>query len=170
ESLQETYESRIAKNTVEYEQVQAAIKDTLQHVDDSDDDLVAMYTQKEAYEKGLQEIEDDYYASRGKINETEEQITHLRRQKEQVDFLLDELRDKKTNLKLDLNALKERLSVEFSIDINDLSLPEPNEGETVAVQDEETLRQKTDKLRRQLDDFGSINPMAMEAYQEMNER
>ncbi|WP_262246657.1 chromosome segregation protein SMC [Parapedobacter soli] len=170
ESLQETYESRIAKNTVEYEQVQAAIKDTLQHVDDSDDDLVAMYTQKEAYEKGLQEIEDDYYASRGKINETEEQITHLRRQKEQVDVLLDELRDKKTNLKLDLNALKERLSVEFSIDINDLSLPEPNEGETVAVQDEETLRQKTDKLRRQLDDFGSINPMAMEAYQEMNER
>ena len=173
ESMRDTYENRIAKNAAEYEQVQAAIKDTLQHVDDSDEDLIAMYAQKETYEKGLQEVEADYYAARGKINEIEEQITRLRRQKEQVDFLFDELRDKKTNLKLDLNALKERLSVEFSIDINDLAPAEPGSDETASAgpqEDEETLRQKTEKLRRQLDEFGSINPMAMEAYQEMNER
>ncbi|SEL16920.1 chromosome segregation protein SMC [Parapedobacter koreensis] len=173
ESLRDTYETRMAKNAAEYEQVQAGIKDTLQHVDESDEDLIAMYAQKEAFEKGLQEVEEEYYASRGKINETEEQITHLRRQKEQVDFLFDELRDKKTNLKLDLNALKERLSVEFSIDINEL-MAAVSEGSVDAAaepqEDEESLRQKTEKLRRQLDDFGSINPMAMEAYQEMNER
>src|SRR3546814_9171766 len=57
ESLRDTYESRITKNAVEYEQVQAAIKDTLQHVDDSDEDLAAMYAQKEAYEKGLRSEE-----------------------------------------------------------------------------------------------------------------
>ncbi|GGC35527.1 chromosome partition protein Smc [Parapedobacter defluvii] len=173
ESLRETYETRIAKNMAEYEQVQADIKDTLQHVDDSDEDLIAMYAQKEAYEKGLQDVEEDYYASRGKINETEEQITRLRRQKEQVDFLFDELRDKKTNLKLDLNALKERLSVEFSIDITELMsnhTEESNTGLQQPEEDEETLRFKTEKLRRQLDEFGTINPMAMEAYQEMNER
>lgn len=172
ESLQDTYESRITKNEAEYKQVQAAIKDTLQHVDNSDEDLVAMYAQKEAYEKGLQEVEEDYYAARGKINETEEQVTLLRRQKEQVDFLFDELRDKKTTLKLDLNALKERLAVEFSVDINDLTPPTGDDVDVDMAQqdDEDTLRQKTDKLRRQLDDFGSINPMAMEAYQEMNER
>jgi len=173
ESLRETYETRIAKNMAEYEQVQADIKDTLQHVDDSDEDLIAMYAQKEAYEKGLQDVEEDYYASRGKINETEEQITRLRRQKEQVDFLFDELRDKKTNLKLDLNALKERLSVEFSIDITELMSNHTEESATGLQQpeeDEETLRFKTEKLRRQLDEFGTINPMAMEAYQEMNER
>lgn len=172
ENLRDTYESRITKNAAEYEQVQAAIKDTLQHVDNSDEDLMAMYAQKEAYEKGLQEIEEDYYASRGKINETEEQVTQLRRQKEQVDFLFDELRDKKTTLKLDLNALKERLAVEFSIDINDLTptAEEDTDADAVQQDDEDTLRQKTDKLRRQLDEFGNINPMAMEAYQEMNER
>lgn len=173
ESLRETYETRIAKNTAEYEQVQADIKDTLQHVDDSDEDLIAMYAQKEAYEKGLQDVEEDYYTSRGKINETEEQITRLRRQKEQVDFLFDELRDKKTNLKLDLNALKERLSVEFSIDITELMANDANESNadlSPSEEDEETLRLKTEKMRKQLDEFGTINPMAMEAYQEMNER
>src|SRR5690606_34140576 len=140
-------------------------KDILQHVDDSDDDLVTMYNQKEAYEKGLQEVEEDYYAARGKINEIEEQITRLRRQKEQVDFLFDELRDKKTNLKLDLNALKERLSVEFSIDITELMANDTDENNADIQQsedDEETLRFKTEKLRKQLDDFGTINPMAME--------
>src|SRR5690606_25227493 len=155
ESLRETYETRIQKNSAEYEQVQAAIKETLQHVDDSDEDLIAMYAQKEAYEKGLLDVEEDYYASRGKINETEEQVTRLRRQKEQVDFLFDELRDKKTNLKLDLNALKERLSVEFSIDITELMDKQENESETDLPQpeeDEETLRFKTEKLRKQLDD------------------
>ncbi|WP_257667817.1 chromosome segregation protein SMC [Parapedobacter tibetensis] len=166
ESLQETYENRIAKNNTEYEQVRADIKDTLQHVDDSDEDLIAMYAQKEAYEKGLQQVEEDYYTSRGKINEIEEQISQLRRQKDNTDLLFDELRDKKTNLKLDLNTLKERLSVEFSIAIEDLLETTPEEPQ----EDEETLRLKTEKLRRQLDDFGSINPMAMEAYQEMNER
>ncbi len=172
ESLRDTYEERIAKNAVEYEQVQVAIKDTLQHVDDSDEDLVAMYAQKEAYEKGLQEVEEDYYTSRGEINEKEEEVAQLRRKKEHVDILFDELRDKKTTLKLDLNALKERLAVEFSVDINELALPADEGADTTATQqdDEDTLRQKTEKLRRQLDDFGSINPMAMEAYQEMNER
>ncbi|MFB2120094.1 chromosome segregation protein SMC [Parapedobacter sp. 2B3] len=172
ENLRDTYESRITKNAAEYEQVQTAIKDTLQHVDNSDEDLMAMYAQKEAYEKGLQEIEEDYYTSRGKINETEEQVTQLRRQKEQIDFLFDELRDKKTTLKLDLNALKERLAVEFSIDINDLAptAEEDTDADAAQQDDEDTLRQKTDKLRRQLDDFGSINPMAIEAYKEMNER
>src|SRR5690606_11015721 len=56
--------------------------------------------------------------------------------------------------------------------INELTLPADEGADTTATQqdDEDTLRQKTEKLRRQLDDFGSINPMAMEAYQEMNER
>lgn len=177
ESLRDTYENRIARNSAEYVQVQAAIKDTLQHVDESDEDLLAMYAQKEAFEKGLQEIEADYYASRGKINETEERITKLRRQKEQVDYLLEQLREQKTNLKLDLNALKERLAVEFSIDIDDLAAAMDDENAdngnqvpTGSVPDEETLRQQTEKLRKQLDDFGSINPLAMEAYEEMNER
>lgn len=65
---------------------------------------------------------------------------------------------------IDMNALKERLSVEFNIEIDDLmEQPLPEEGE-------DELKQKTDKVKNQLDNFGAINPMAMEAYTEMNER
>lgn len=156
---------RIQSNHAIFEQTQANIKETLKHVDHSDDDLVAMYSQKEALEKGLEELEQAYYAARGTITETENAIAEQRRKKEQADFLANELKDQKTNLKLELNGLKERLSVEFSIDINDLLESDVPKGEN-----EEALKEKTEKLKRQLDDFGGINPMAMEAYQEMQER
>jgi len=156
---------RIQSNHAIFEQTQATIKETLKHVDHSDDDLLAMYTQKEALEKGVEELEQAYYAARGAITETENAIAEQRRKKEQADFLANELKDKKTNLKLELNGLKERLSVEFSIDITDLLENDVPEGEN-----EDALKEKTEKLKRQLDDFGGINPMAMEAYQEMQER
>ena len=96
---------------------------------------------------------------------------------DQVDLLIGEIKEKKTNLKIDLHALKERLSVEFSINIEDLihgqestasgageeAVAKP--GEKVS---EDDLREKTAKLKKQLDEFGSINPMAMEAYQEIH--
>jgi chromosome segregation protein len=156
---------RIQSNHAIFEQTQATIKETLKHVDHSDDDFLAMYSQKEALEKGVEELEQAYYAARGAITETENAIAEQRRKKEQADFLANELKDQKTNLKLELNGLKERLSVEFSIEITDLLESDMPEGEN-----EEALKEKTEKLKRQLDDFGGINPMAMEAYQEMQER
>src|SRR5690606_19554656 len=61
ESQHENLEKRITQYSTEYEAVKEAIKDTLQHVDHSDEDLIAMYAQKEALEKGLQEAEQQYY-------------------------------------------------------------------------------------------------------------
>jgi len=166
ESQHDSLEKRIKQYTTEYEAVKEAIKDTLQHVDYSDEDLIAMYAQKDAYEKALQEAEQQYYAMRGAINKKEEEIAALRKRKEQVDLLTIEIKDKRTNLKLDLNALKERLAIEFDVDIQILL---ENEYPVIAESEDE-LKIRTEKLKRQLEEYGSINSMAMEAFQEMNER
>ncbi len=165
ESQQDNLERRIRTNSAEMEKVQAALLETLQHSDLSDEELLDMYTQREALEKATKTAEEEYYKGRGAINETENDIALLRRQKDQADVIENELKDKRNNLKLELNALKERLAVEFSIDINDLM-----ETEVPADESEQDLRERTDKLKKQLDDFGAINPMALEAFQEMNER
>ncbi|MFI5158931.1 MAG: chromosome segregation protein SMC, partial [Sphingobacteriales bacterium] len=65
----------------------------------------------------------------------------------------------------ELNALKERLSVEFNVDIQELI-----DTEVPVEESEHELLEKTQKLKKQMDDFGAINPMAVEAYNEMNER
>jgi chromosome segregation protein len=167
ESQQKNLETRIGLNQVELEKTQAGIKETLQHADHSDEDLIAMYVQKEEFETAVTEAEQGYYASRLQITETEEKISLLRRNKEQAELISNELKDQKTAIKLELNALKERLSVEFDVDISLLLDEESYDQQTDNEQD---IREKTDRIKRQLDEFGAINPMAMEAYQEMNER
>jgi chromosome segregation protein len=165
ETQKEQLEGRIKINSVELEKVKAAIQENLQQADNSDDDLLEMYAQKEELEKATQQAEQEYYEWRGKITELETEVTDLRRKKDNAVFIENELRDERNNLKLELNALKERLSVEFNIDIQELI-----DTEVPVDESEEELREKTEKLKKQMDDFGAINPMAVEAYNEMNER
>ena len=165
EAQRESLEVRIKQNSAELEKVKIAIQANLQQADNSDDDLLEMYVQKDELEKATQQAEQEYYGWRGKISETENEITALRRKKDNAEIIENELKDERNNLKIELNALKERLSVEFSIDIHELPEAELNEGES-----EDEIREKAEKLKRQLDDFGAINPMAVEAYNEMNER
>jgi len=167
ESQQQNLESRIGLNQTELEKTQAGIKETLQNADHSDDDLIGMYVQKEELEIAVNDAEQAYHASKVQITDKEEEVSQLRRNKEQAELMFNEIKDQKTAIKLDLNALKERLSVEFAVDIS-LLLDEDENAQLDG--DEQEIREKTERIKRQMDEFGAINPMAMEAYQEMNER
>ncbi|TKB96047.1 chromosome segregation protein SMC [Pedobacter cryophilus] len=165
ESQQESLEIRVLKNQSELEKTKADILGIVQHVDHNDDDLLAMYAQKEEMEKAVLEAEKDYYESKNIINDLESSLSELRKARELFDLQSTELKDKKNQLKLELSSLKERLSVEFSINIEDLLDDEPSEEDN-----EEEVKEKIEKIKRNLDDFGAINPMAMEAYKEMEDR
>ncbi|UIR57177.1 chromosome segregation protein SMC [Sphingobacterium sp. SRCM116780] len=167
ETQKEDFEARVERNTKDLEEVQLSLKNTAQFVDVEDEDLVEMYTQKDALEKGLEDLEKNYYGVRKQINELEEQITQHRRSKEQDDVLISAIKDKKTALQLDLNSLKERLSVEFNIELKDLL---EQEEIPVIAEDQDTLTAKCNRLKKQLNEYGSINLMAKEAFDEMNER
>jgi chromosome segregation protein len=64
-----------------------------------------------------------------------------------------------------LNVLKERLSIEFHINTEEFStnleLPETPK---------EDLNDRLEKVKRRIENFGEVNPMAEEAYNEMKER
>lgn len=178
-SQEESLETRLEKNRNEHDKTKAGIQDILQHMDDSDEDLLNMYADRDTLEQGVKELSEAYYELREKAVQLENKITEARKKKEAVDQQISELKDQENALKIELNALKERLSIEFNIDIRDLIEADHQasmeEGDTagaeeIAAEDTSTLIARTEKLKKQLDDFGSINPMAMEAYQEMNER
>lgn len=166
ESQQENFEERILRFNIEFEKVKEELKDTLKFSDNNDTDLSGMYEQKELLEKGLQEIEEDFFKSRKIINDLEDEISQLRKAKDISDTLISALKDKKTALQIDLNTLKERLSVEFNIELQDLLEGEIPEGRLQLSE----LETKCTKLKKQLNDYGSINPTAKEAYDEMDER
>ena len=164
-SQKENLDKSLKDSKIELEKVKTDIQQNLLHSGQSDDDLLTMYAQKEALESATKEAEDDYFTGKGNITAAENEIAALRKKKENADVIENALKDEKNNLKLDLNALKERLSVEFNVDINDLEEIDNNSAES-----ELDVKEKAEKLKKQLDDFGAINPMAIEAYDEMNER
>ena len=120
---------------------------------------------KDAIEKATTEAENEYQVARAQISTMEDKLRLVRHEKEESEQVFTNLRDKKTELRMELTSLKERLSVEFSVDIDDLAEVEIPEGE-----DENALKIKTDKIKNQIDNYGAINPLAMEAYDEMNKR
>ena len=126
-----------------------------------------MYDEKELIEKGVNEAEKDYYAQRGDIDVADKTLRELQHKRENADTLLMELQNQLNETKLEMTSVKERLAVEFSVDL-DAILREENQ--IVDDRSVEELQAAVIKKRDKLEKMGPINPMAMEAYDEIKER
>ena len=165
----ENSKERISKNQESLEINEKEIKELLSSDENSEDVLLGMYEEKEAFEKVLNESEKEYYSARGHIDELENQVRELQHNRENIDTIIIELKDKLNEIKLQLNSIKERLSVEFQVSLDDI-LKEPENEEEGEAESEESLREKVDSIKIKLEKIGPINPMAMEAYEEVKNR
>jgi len=162
---------RIQGNNEELAKNEAEIKTIIESTETNDDELLGMYAEKDEMEKGLSEAEKEYYESRGNIDLVEKQLREIQHSRQDIDTSLMELQNFLNESKLQLNSVKERLSVEFNVDLDSvISQSTPEESETLAKSDEEKLRNEVTRIRERLDNMGPINPMAMEAYTEIKQR
>jgi chromosome segregation protein len=118
-TLVENLSVLIRDNGAELEKVQVQIGEIISNAADYDNKLVEMYQDKEGQERAVAAVEAEYYKSRGHIEEAENHIREIRKRKEQADLLLQSIRDKVTEIRIQLNSLKERLGAEFGINIED---------------------------------------------------
>ena len=164
-TLQETLNKNILNNSAEVEQINLRIRELLESSTDFDSQLIQLYSEKETLDAAVNSVESEYFKTRGFIDELESRIRNIRHHREQSDQIALAIREKTTELKIQLNSLKERLNVEFNIDINLILEKDPSPD-----LNEDELREKVNKQKSQLDNYGPINPMAIEAYTEINER
>ncbi|MBT1705688.1 chromosome segregation protein SMC [Chryseosolibacter indicus] len=163
--------NRIQVNTEELQKNEQEIKNIIESSQTNDDELLGMYEEKEEMEKGLSEAEKEYYESRGQIDQVEKELREITHTRQSIDTALMELQNQLNESKLQLNSVKERLSVEFNVDLDSvMGQPTPEEIEVMAKADEDKLRAEVNKIREKLDNMGPINPMAMEAYTEIKQR
>ncbi len=127
--------------------------------------LKTAYSERDEAESVIRKAEEDYYAARAVIHELEEQLRKLNRNRDQAGEILSSIKDKVNELKLQLNSVKERLMIEFQVNIEDVLDQEP----TMEL-DPEEVQGKVDRMRRKLENFGEINPMAVQAFDEMKTR
>jgi len=173
EFKQNAYESskeRIEKSQAELSQLDTEIKSLLENNEVKDEELIELYAEKEGIEGGVTEAEKDYYSSRGLIDETDQKIRSLQKSKESHDLLLQELQQSINEIKLKMTSMKERLSVEFELDLDQLMEENLALDEEFVDFVEEDLRALVQKQKEKLEKIGPINPMAMEAYDEIKER
>jgi chromosome segregation protein len=170
ESMEQS-SSRIESNAEELKKNEEEVKRIIETTQSNDDELLGMYEEKDMMEKGLGEAEKDYYEARGYIDQVEKQLREIQHQRQHIDTTLMELQNLLNESKMQLNSVKERLSVEFNVDLdNVIGQVNPEEGEELAKIDEEKIRAEVQKIRDRLDNMGPINPMAMEAYTEIKQR
>jgi chromosome segregation protein len=163
--------NRVQVNSEELKKNEEEIKRIVETTQSNDDELLGMYEQKEEMEKGLSEAEKEYYESRGNIDAVEKELREIQHNRQNIDTLLMELQNTLNESKMQLNSVKERLSVEFNVDLDSVTgQSTPEEAEALAKADEDKLRQEVSKIREKLDNMGPINPMAMEAYTEIKQR
>jgi chromosome segregation protein len=162
---------RIDRNTEELAHNEEEVKQIIETTSSNDQVLVDLYSEKDEMEKALSEAERVYYASRGEIEELEKLLRETHRGRENIDQLLMQLQNQLNDSKLELSSVKERLSVEFKVDLDSILKEQSEEiEESLAKLEEEKLRAEVEKIRNRLDNIGPINPMAMEAYNEIKER
>ncbi len=163
--------NRIAINSEELQKNEDETKTITETSQNNDEDLIGMYSEKEEMEKGLSEAEKEYYNGRGEIDQYDKDLREIQHQRQNIDTMLMELQSQLNDSKLQLNSVKERLSVEFNVDLDSVvGEATPEEAEALMKADEEKLRNDVSKIREKLDNMGPINPMAMEAYTEIKQR
>ncbi|RIW15546.1 chromosome segregation protein SMC [Algoriphagus lacus] len=166
----ESSRERIEKSQAELATLDAEIKSLLDNNEIKDDELIELYAEKESIEAGVTEAEKDYYGARGLIDETDTRIRSLQKSKEGFDVLLQELQNRINEVKLRMSGMKERLSVEFELDLDQLMEDNPALDPEFAEFAEEELRELVRRQKERLEKIGPINPMAMEAYDEIKVR
>ncbi|MFC3881048.1 chromosome segregation protein SMC [Algoriphagus namhaensis] len=170
QSAYENSKERISKSQSELGSLDGEIKSLLDTNEIKDDELIELYAEKEGIEAGVQEAEKDYYASRGLIDETDQKIRSLQKSKESHDEIIHTLEQHINEIKLKMTSMKERLNVEFELDLDELVEENPALDPEFADFTEENLHALIQKQKEKLERIGPINPMAMEAYDEIKER
>ncbi|MGB8194131.1 MAG: chromosome segregation protein SMC, partial [Chitinophagaceae bacterium] len=157
--------NQVESNQSQLKQTRESIVESEDLLNTADTSLIDLLRRKEEEEKTLNEADQAYYNLRNELNAKESELRHKVKEKEQIEHLLGEIKDRLNELKLQLAGMKERLSVEFRINLDDI-LDQPRTSETPV----EELQEKSDRMKKRLENLGEVNPTAIEAFQEMKKR
>jgi len=143
------------------EEIQASEK----KLEELKENLIKEYDLRKQAESHLGQVEQGYYAARNKITEQEEDLKAKNRVLNRLQLEVQNLRDEYTGLKFEINAVGDRLKIEFNVEIKSIL-----EEEITTDLSYDELHEKVEKLKNKLANFGEINPMAVDAFNEMSER
>ncbi len=136
-------------------------------IEQIEEKLLETYAAKKDKEGNLSEVEEGYFILRGRIHELEEDLRQRNKIVQNCNLLLNEIKEKRTDIRYQLASLYERIKIEFNFAEDSIG---PLLEEIQVEMNLEELELKVGKIKSRLESFGEINPLAVDAFNEMKER
>ncbi len=134
-----------------------------------DEVIVTMYRQKKEMEESVGRMEEKVGMVKNQISQVEDSMGGERRKREELLQQQANLKEQTADIRVEMNSLRERMSVEFQVDLTTLEEAQLFE-QPLDSYDLDKLENQMLSVRGKVQNFGEINPMAVEAYEEMKER
>lgn len=144
------------------EKVAINVQDEIRQIETA---LVEGYRQKKEFNEALSVSEQAYFQAKNSINKIEDDLRIVQKELNNLHHIIQQLKDEFTELKFKIGGVGERLKIEFNIPVNDIINLEPDQNINY-----EELEAEIEKLKNRIANYGDINPLALEAYNEMFER
>lgn len=164
-SQQESLEKQILSNQESLLQTREALSRAESEAKSGEESYYQLLNRKEEENRILSEKDRNYLAFRQQIAEKESQFNQKRRARENAEQLIQAIKDQVNEMKLQLAGMKERLRVEFKVELEEI-LDQQRTTDLAA----EELEAEAEKLKRRLEQMGEVNPTAIDAFTEMKAR
>ncbi|MBK9272408.1 MAG: hypothetical protein IPM48_12515 [Saprospiraceae bacterium] len=163
--LVQDYETQLQLTKTKLDSYQTEILHLNQSIQNSNQKLQERYELKKFLEADLSQLEQEYFEIRNQISIKENQIKETNRSVSEMQSSINQIKDQRTNLNFRIQSTIERSELEFNLKIEDYISEEETDQMT-----EEQLRDRVQYYKVRLENYGEINPLALEAYDEMKSR
>ena len=133
--------------------------------EESKKQLQELYEDRQLYKARLSDVEQQFFSGRGEIQVLEERWEEQQKQLRKSQELFQLQKERFAELKMQLSNIAERLRIEFELQLSQLL-----EHEVVSELPEPELDKKVEQLRLRINNYGAVNEMAIEAFDEAKER
>ncbi len=134
-------------------------------VDQNQNELIEKLDFRKNMDVNLSTIEREYYEMRNVITETEAKVKTHQRNIQEYQSIVNQIKEAKAEYKFRIQSAQEIARIEFSMDLEHF-VPEEKEPEVEL----ESLEEKSRYYKTRIDNYGEVNPLALEAYEEMKGR
>jgi len=127
--------------------------------------LSDLYDEKDKISQSVVIEETEYFKAKEVIDDFDKKLRKQQKLKQNQELSISDINNKINDLKLKIVSLKDRISIEFNINVESL-LSDEHATEIPLAE----LEHQVEKYRRRIENYGEVNTMAIDAYNEIKER
>jgi chromosome segregation protein len=129
------------------------------------DQIQEILTVKSSRQLNITEAETQFFEERNQIVTLENFVRQQNKARQDKQIAVNILKESFSDTKFEISSLSQRLRIEFEVNVNDILNIEPKGLGSI-----EELLPQVEKMKAKLDNYGEVNPLAIEAFDEMQQR